>query len=554
MADKKLKTNPNLSDNPDRFLWWKHGIIYQIYPRSFQDTNDDGIGDINGIIQHLDYIQSLGVDAIWLSPINPSPDVDFGYDVADYHTIDPKFGNLQDFDRLLKEAHKRDLHIIMDLVLSHSSDQHRWFQESRKSKDNPYHDWYIWRDPASGGGVPNNWQSTFGGGAWEYDQNLDQYYYHMFTKEQPDFNWRNPEVRTALLDVFRYWLDKGVDGFRLDVFNNYFQDQEFRNNPKSEGFGIRRLVHKFDAQKHIYDTNQPEMIGVVEEIREIMDSYPDRYVVGETFAVDSAEARRYIGPKRFHAGFDYRFCKSPFKARAYGQAIQYWDALHGEEAWPNYFLNNHDTPRSTTRFAHGESDAIPKLLLTMQLTLRGTPYLYYGEEIGMRDVRLSYSQIQDPVGKRYWPFEKGRDACRSPMQWNARPNAGFTAGNPWLPLTRDYKVRNVDAQLNQASSTLSFYKDLIKLRKQHPALYAGKINLIDVENEDLLVYERIEGSERMLIVLNFSRRTQTHQLPVENYNQWELLFTGNEAITSQMSENELNLPAYGFAILISRSE
>ncbi len=535
-------------------LWWKNGIIYQIYPRSFQDSNSDGIGDLVGVIQHLDYLQDLGVDAIWFSPINPSPDVDFGYDVADYHTIDPKFGNLQDFERLLQEAHKRDLHVIMDLVLSHSSDQHRWFQESRKSKDNPYHDWYIWRDPAPDGGKPNNWLSNFGGSAWEYDKNLGQYYYHAFAKGQPDLNWRNPEVRSTMLDVFRYWLDKGVDGFRLDVFNNYYQDALFRDNPRNEGFSIRKVLRKFDAYDHIYDTDQPEMMGVVEDIRKIMDSYPERYVVGETYLATSAQARTYIGENRLHAGFDYAFCNSPFSARAYGQAIQYWDALHGEEAWPNYFFNNHDTPRSTTRFAKGESDAIPKLLLAMQLTVRGTPYLYYGEEIGMRDISLARSQIQDPVGKRYWPFNKGRDGCRSPMQWNAKQNAGFTTGEPWLPVNKDYIVRNVDSQAASPASLLTFYKELIQLRRAHPALNAGNLDMIKTDNDDLLVYQRQAGDEKMLIVLNFSKQINTYQLPTGDFNKWELLYAGNEAIISQMAENDLHLPAYGFGILISRSE
>lgn len=535
-------------------LWWKNGIIYQIYPRSFQDSNSDGIGDLVGVIQHLDYLQDLGVDAIWFSPINPSPDVDFGYDVADYHTIDPKFGNLQDFERLLQEAHKRDLHVIMDLVLSHSSDQHRWFQESRKSKDNPYHDWYIWRDPAPDGGKPNNWLSNFGGSAWEYDKNLGQYYYHAFAKGQPDLNWRNPEVHSTMLDVFRYWLDKGVDGFRLDVFNNYYQDALFRDNPRNEGFSIRKVLRKFDAYDHIYDTDQPEMMGVVEDIRKIMDSYPERYVVGETYLATSAQARTYIGENRLHAGFDYAFCNSPFSARAYGQAIQYWDALHGEEAWPNYFFNNHDTPRSTTRFAKGESDAIPKLLLAMQLTVRGTPYLYYGEEIGMRDISLARSQIQDPVGKRYWPFNKGRDGCRSPMQWNAKQNAGFTTGEPWLPVNKDYIVRNVDSQAASPASLLTFYKELIQLRRAHPALNAGNLDMKKADNDDLLVYQRQAGDEKMLIVLNFSKQINTYQLPTGDFNKWELLYAGNEAIISQMAENDLHLPAYGFGILISRSE
>lgn len=531
-------------------LWWKNGIIYQIYPRSFQDTNGDGIGDLAGIVQRLDYLKDLGIDAIWLSPINPSPDVDFGYDVSDYHTIDPKYGNLQDFERLLTEAHSRDIHIIMDLVLNHTSDQHRWFQESRKSVSNPYHDWYIWRDPKEDGGKPNNWLSTFGGSGWELDKSLNKYYYHMFNKHQPDLNWRNPEVRSTMLDIFRYWLDKGVDGFRLDVFNNYYKDEALRDNPKRKGMNLR----KFDAYEHIYDSSQPEMIAVVKDIRAILDQYPERYVVGETFLADSAHARTYIGCDRLHAGFDYAYTNSDFSAKAFGKAIQYWDALHAEEAWPNYFFNNHDTKRSSTRFAKGEDDSILKLLATMHLTLRGTPYLYYGEEIGMRDISLTRAQIQDPVGKHYWPFYLGRDGCRSPMQWNASANAGFTTGQPWLHLNKDFKVRNVENQTSSAASLLNFYKDLIKLRREFSALNAGTIDLLESGESDLLVYERRSEGQRMLVVLNFSRDIRTYQLPTEDFNKWELLFVGNEAITSHMAEDLLHLPAYGFAILISRSE
>lgn len=531
-------------------LWWKNGIIYQIYPRSFQDTNGDGIGDLTGIIQHLGYLQDLGIDGIWLSPITPSPDVDFGYDVSDYHTIDPKYGNLQDFERLINEAHKRDIHIIMDLVLNHTSDQHRWFQESRKSVTNPYHDWYLWRDPNPEGGPPNNWYSHFGGSAWEFDETLGKYYYHMFNKHQPDLNWRNPEVRSMMLDIFRYWLDKGVDGFRLDVFNNYYKDKDFRDNPVQKGFHVR----KFDAYEHLYDTSQPEMIDVVKDIRAILDQYPERYVVGETFLADSAHARTYIGEDRLHAGFDYAYTHSDFSARAFGKAIQFWDALHGDEAWPNYFFNNHDTKRSSTRFAKGEDDRILKLLAAMHLTVRGTPYLYYGEEIGMRDISLTRSQIQDPVGKFYWPFYIGRDGCRSPMQWNAQENAGFTTGKPWLHVHKNYLVRNVANQSESQASLLNFYKQLIQLRRKHTALNAGDINLLDVADKDLLVYERSADAERVLVVLNFSRDIKTYQLPTGEFNQWELLYAGNDAVTSHMAENDLHLPAYGFGILISRSE
>ena len=535
-------------------LWWQHGIIYQIYPRSFQDTNADGIGDLPGIIQHLDYLQDLGVDGIWLSPINPSPDRDFGYDVSDYNAIDPKFGTMQDFDTLLTEAHRRGIHIILDLVLNHTSDLHPWFQESLKSRENPYHDWYLWHDPAPDGDYPNNWVSIFGGPAWEYNRELNQYYYHMFTPQQPDLNWRNPQVRQEMLDVFRFWLDRGVDGFRLDVFNEYFKDKDFRNNPRKPGFHLL----PFDRYEHIYDTSQPEMFPLLKEIRGIVDSYTERYVVGETFLADAVHARLYIGPDLLHAGFDYGYAKSPWGARSFGNAIAFWDALHGEEAWPNYFLNNHDTPRSSVRYVTGENDARLKLLAGMHLTVRGTPYLYYGEEIGMRDTRYRRSELKDPVGKRYWPFNKGRDGCRSPMQWDASLNAGFSSVQPWLRTNPDYPLRNVQAQSEDPHSLYHFYKQLIQLRRENPALYAGALDLLPLENESVLVYKRTAAEQQALIALNFSNREQKISIPLAAANgsktenqAWQLLFGGNDAVQSSLTENHVQLPAYGLAILIA---
>lgn len=526
-------------------LWWQHGIVYQIYPRSFMDTNGDGIGDLPGIIQRLDYLHELGVDAIWLSPINPSPDRDFGYDVADYYSIDPKYGNLADFDRLLEEAHARDIHIILDLVLNHTSDQNEWFKESLKSRDNPYHDWYLWRDPAEGGGVPNNWTAFFGGPGWEYNAELNQYYFHMFEATQPDLNWRNPQVREAMLGIFKYWLDKGVDGFRLDVFNAYFKDEEFRSNPRKPGVALRR----FDAWQHLYDVSQPEMIPLLQEVRALLDQYPERYVVGETFLADSAQARSYIGADRLHAGFDYAYSRTNFSARAFRRSISDWDARHGEEAWPNYFFNNHDIARSSTRFCAGEEDARLKLLAAMHLTVRGTPYLYYGEEIGQRDISLKRSELLDPVGKRYWPFHKGRDGCRAPMQWAGSEGGGFSTGKPWLPLHADYRLRNVENQKTSPASLLNSYKALIRLRRAHEALYAGSMTMLPCEQSDLLVYERRTAKERVLVVLNFSRMIRSYKLDCADANPWSLLYGGNDALTSQMSADLLQLPAYGVAIL-----
>jgi alpha-glucosidase len=529
--------------------WWRDGVIYQIYPRSFQDSNNDGIGDLQGIIQRLDYLKDLGIDGIWLSPINPSPDVDFGYDVSDYLAIDPKFGTLQDFEQLLQKAHQRNIHIILDLVLNHTSDQHYWFQESLKSKDNPFHDWYIWRDPAPDGDYPNNWLAIFGGSGWEYNSNLNQYYYHTFCPEQPDLNFRNPQVREAVLDVFRTWLERGVDGFRLDVFNAYFKHRELRDNPRKRGVHLR----PYDRFEHVNDCSQPEMFPFLQEIRRLVDQYPDRYVVGETFLASPVQARMYIAPDLLHAGFDYAYANSPWSAAAFGNAIAYWDALHGEKDWPNYFLNNHDNPRSATRYVTGEDDARLKLLACMHLTVRGTPYLYYGEEIGMRDTRYKRKEIQDPVGKRKWLSVQGRDGCRSPMQWDASANAGFSPAKPWLRINPNFPARNVQLQESDPQSLLSYYRALIRLRRENPALHSGRLELLPLENESVLVYWRHADFQHALVVLNFSNRTQQIKLPaLEDENRfWKLLFDGGRAAELVLDPESLSLPAYGTVILLS---
>ncbi|MHC1739944.1 MAG: alpha-glucosidase [Anaerolineaceae bacterium] len=483
------------------FLWWRDGVIYQIYPRSYADSNNDGIGDLPGIISKLDYLSDLGVDALWLSPIYPSPDKDFGYDVADYFAIDPKYGTMADFDLLLSEAHKRNIHIVLDLVLNHTSDQSAWFQASKSSRDNAYRDWYIWRDPSGNEKTPpNNWKSVFGGPGWQYDENSGQYYFHMFVKEQPDLNWRNPETYQKMLDVFRFWLDRGVDGFRLDVFNEYFKDDQFRNNPPK--FGIR----PFDRQAHIYDVNRPEMMGVLKDIRTILDGYPERYAVGETFMATTEEAANYIGPEKLHAGFDFNFLQCPWNPKRFLDVITKWDSLLSTDAWPNYVLNNHDQPRSATRYGQGENDERLKVAAAMLLTLRGTPFLYYGEEIGMRDIRLKRSELQDPVGVRYWPIPVGRDGCRSPMQWDESENAGFGTRKPWLKVHPNYRMRNVKAQTEDETSLFHFYKRLLAIRKSTPALQRGSFIPLTYDPRRLLAYLRQDAEQTVLIVLNFGKR------------------------------------------------
>ncbi len=520
----------------DDYLWWRDGIIYQIYPRSFADSNGDGIGDLNGITGRLDYLADLGVDGLWLSPIYPSPDVDFGYDVADYTAIDPKFGTMEDFDRLVREAKKRDLHIVMDLVLNHTSDQHAWFQQSRQSRDNPYRDYYLWRPAQPGGGKPNNWQSIFGGGGWELDAQTGEYYFHMFCKEQPDVNWRNPKVRQAMLDVFRFWLGRGVDGFRLDVFNAYFKDEQLRSNPPKWG------IRPFDWQRHVHDIDQPEMLPLLREIRGVLDEQPGRFAVGETFLGGSERAASYVGDDLLHAAFDFTLLNSPWQPQRFLQAVQGWEAVLPPGAWPNYVLNNHDQPRSATRYGVGEHDGRLKVAAAMLLTLRGTPFLYYGEEIGMRDVPVARNEIQDPVGRHYWPFHKGRDGCRAPMQWGEGPNYGFSSGMPWLKMHPNSAERNVARQMEDPNSLLNFYRKLIALRKATPALRRGLFQPVSFDPQRVLAYLRTDGEQSVLVALNFGRRRTRLVLGrTLRERPWKLLLSSHRTELPEMADGLLPL-------------
>lgn len=491
----------------DEYIWWRDGIIYQIYPRSFMDGNNDGVGDLKGIIARLDYLADLGVDAIWLSPVYPSPDKDFGYDVSNYVDIDPRYGSLADFDTLVLEAHQRQIRVVMDLVLNHTSDEHPWFQQSRSSLDNPYRDWYIWRPGRSGSKPPNNWQSVFGGKGWEYDQKTGEYYFHMFLREQPDINWRNPDVRSAMLNVFRFWLDRGVDGFRLDVFNGYFKDAGLHDNPAQ--FGLRG----FDRQQHIYDADQPEMHSLLDEIRAMLDSYGSHYAIGETFLSNPEKARIYSGARKLHAAFNFKVTQQRWQAERFARCIQEWEELNQPDGWPNYVLNNHDISRSTTRYHFDPADRMAKVAAAMLLTLRGTPFMYYGEEIGLRDVKLTRSEIMDPPGKKYWPIYKGRDGCRGPMQWDDSPQAGFSKAKPWLKVHPEYHKRNVKQQLAEPDSLLNFYRAAIYLRRNLPALTRGTFRLLEGMPASVLAYLREMDSQQVLVILNFAKWKAAVTLP-----------------------------------------
>ncbi len=533
----------------EEFLWWRDGVIYQIYPRSFADSNNDGIGDLDGITAKLDYLEDLGVDAIWLSPIYPSPDVDFGYDVADYRGIDSKFGDMSDFDLLLESAHEHNIRIVMDLVLNHTSDQHPWFKESRKSKENPKYDWYMWHDGNLNGGVPNNWQSRMGGSGWAWEETRNQYYFHMFFKEQPDLNWRNPQVRKNILDMMDYWLTKGVDGFRLDVFNAYFKDPLYRNNPFKLG------LPGFERQLHIYDIDQPEMMPLLAEMRNLLDSYPERYIVGETFMASPGRAASYSGPNALNATFDFSFLENRFRANGFHRSINRWESLLKDHTWPNYVLNNHDVPRSASRYVRGEDDARLKVLAAMLLTLRGTPFLYYGEEIGMRDIKINKkAEVKDPVGRHYWPFYKGRDGCRSPMQWNGQMNGGFSEHSPWLPVHENYIYRNVENQKQNPDSLFHFYRRLLKIRKENAALQKGMYQPLTFDPRRLLAYVRQTSDQIVLIALNFSRRKVGLVISSSLLrHDWELLISTHRDQLPQIEDRRIKLEPYEVLVITSKN-
>lgn len=520
-------------------LWWKDGIIYQIYPRSYLDTNQDGIGDLPGITSRLDYLQNLGVDAIWLSPVYPSPQADFGYDVSNYTDIDPSYGTLDDYDRLIQEAHKRKIRVIMDLVLNHTSDEHPWFVESRRSRENPYRDWYIWKDPNPKGGPPNNWYSVFGGKAWKFDPQTGQYYLHLFHEKQPDLNWRNPLVQKAILGVLKFWLDRGTDGFRLDVFNAYFKHPEFPDNP-TRIWGLRG----FENQEHVYDIDQPEMIPLLQEFRQLMNRYPETYAVGETFLSTPLKAAKYCGDDRLHAAFNFSFLECRWNPQNFLRAILNWEKALGNHIWPNYVLNNHDNRRSVSRWKDNDSDQRARLAISMLLTLRGTPFLYYGEEIGMRELKVKQSEIMDPPGKRYWPVYKGRDGCRSPMQWDENPQAGFSKAPPWLRVNPDHIERNVTAQEKDPGSLLHVYKELIALRRRNDTLKHGDFSTLDQRNRKCLVYLRRCNHQQVLIALNFSNRHQHLKLDLPPTQKWNLLFSIRQVNLQKANINVLHLEPF----------
>ncbi len=501
-----------MTATPQR-LWWQTGVVYQIYPRSFKDTNGDGVGDLIGIVEKLDYLsETLGVDAIWLSPFYPSPMADFGYDVANYTDVDPLFGNLAAFDELVAQAHRRGLKVIIDWVPNHTSDQHPWFIESRSSRTNPKRDWYVWRDAKPDGSPPNNWLSVFAGPAWEWDEATGQYYLHSFLKEQPDLNWRNPAVKAAMFDGVRFWLERGVDGFRIDVAHHIMKDPDLRDNPpnpKPVGL-LQYRVREFDMQLHLYDSGHPDIHPLFREFRQLLDAYnvqSPRMSVGEIHIFDWKEWASYYGQNldELHMPFNFALLNVPWQAKEVRQVVDELEAAILPGAWPNYVLGNHDHPRLASSYGPAQARVAAMLLLT----LRGTPTLYYGDEIGMTDVPIPPEEQQDPFGLREPGF--GRDPCRTPMQWTPGLNAGFSAPDTpklWLPLASDYQVVNVERGLADPASILNLYCRLLAYRKATPALQWGSYLAVEGAPDDCYVYLRQAGDQRVLVALNFSDRDQ----------------------------------------------
>jgi alpha-glucosidase len=489
----------------DAPLWWQRGIIYQIYPRSFQDSNADGVGDLPGIVGRLDYLQALGVDALWLSPIYPSPMADFGYDVSDYRDIDPLFGTLADFDRLVAEVHRRGLKLLLDFVPNHTSDEHPWFHEARASRDNPRRDWYIWRDPAPGGGPPNNWLSYFGGSAWQHDAATGQYYLHLFDVKQPDLNWRNPAVQQAMFDALRFWLDRGVDGFRVDVIWLMIKDDQFRDNPPNPAW--KPGDHPISSLLDTYSAGRPEVHPLIAQMRRLLDSYSERLLVGEIYLPTEQLIAYYGTPEapECHLPFNFQLILSPWRAQQIAELIAGYDAALPPGAWPNWVLGNHDQHRIASRTGAEQARVAAMLLLT----LRGTPTMYYGDEIGMHDVPILPEQVQDPQGKNI--PGASRDPERTPMQWDANPGASFTDASPWLPIAADYASNNVAAEDRAPSSILALYRRLIALRRAEPALALGSFRLLSGV-DDVLAYIREHDGRQLLVALNLGAQARSFAL------------------------------------------
>ncbi|NOZ65246.1 MAG: alpha-glucosidase [Alphaproteobacteria bacterium] len=528
----------------NKISWWDNAVVYQIYPRSLLDSNGDGIGDIPGIIEKLDYISGLGVDAIWISPFFKSPMKDFGYDISDYRELDPIFGTLDDFDDLIKQAHKRNLKVIIDQVLSHTSDQHAWFQESRQSRDNPKTDWYVWADAKDNGDVPNNWLAIFGGSAWQWDDSRQQYFLHNFLTNQPDLNYHNDDLRRQILEEVEFWLKRGVDGFRLDALNFCYHDKELRDNPfkplkerRGRGFSPD---NPYAAQYHIYDSDQPEILGFLEDLRRLIDRYPGVMTMGEINTENSLKtiANYTAGNKRLNMAYSFELLVDDFSGSHIRETVEKQMAqMNG--GTPCWAISNHDVVRVLSRWGGDNPDPeMAKMLTALLCSLPGTICSYQGEELGLTQADIAQEQLRDPFGIQFWPAFKGRDGCRTPMPWtDTKANAGFTEGTPWLPIPEEHLAHTVDQQESNPDSVLNSFKSFLTWRKQQKALLHGDINFIDTD-KNILAFTRCDEAQTVYACFNMTAQQKTITLP--NH-----VTACRPSDTPLLSGNQVTLPPYG---------
>ena len=528
--------------------WWRGAVIYQVYPRSFQDSDGDGVGDLPGVTSRLDHVARLGADAVWLSPIFRSPMADMGYDVSDYTDVDPLFGTLADFDRLVARAHALGLKVMLDQVVSHTSDLHPWFVESRSSRDNPRADWYVWADPLPDGAPPGNWLSVFGGSAWEWESRRRQYYLHNFLAGQPDLNFHNPAVQDAVLEVLRFWLERGVDGFRFDTVNYYFHDRKLRSNPPAERGETAPTVNPYEMQNHVFDKNRPENVAFLKRVRTLMDNYADRTTVGEV-GEGGAKAIEIMaeytrGPKRLHMAYSFEMLGASYDARHFRKAVERFFRA-APDGWPCWSFSNHDVVRHVSRWgAHGaDPQALAAQTAALLLSLPGSACIYQGEELGLGEAVLEFHELTDPPGIRFWPEYKGRDGCRTPMPWDGEaPHAGFTTGLSWLPVKPEQAEGHVAGQEADPGSTLAFYRRMLAWRRTRPALRTGGVRFFRTE-EPVLAFVRQAPEGEVACVFNLSPRE------VEARVRGLSLAADAPAQAASLAGRRLTLGPSGFAFL-----
>ncbi|WP_266183820.1 alpha-glucosidase family protein [Dyella humicola] len=531
-----------MSDAP----WWRGAVTYQIYPRSFMDTNGDGVGDLPGIIDKLDYVAGLGVDAIWIAPFFRSPMADFGYDIADYRDVDPLFGTLADFDLLLAKAHRLGLKVMIDQVLSHTSAEHAWFKESRESRDNPKADWYVWADAKDDGTPPNNWLSLFGGCAWQWEPRRGQYYLHNFLTSQPDLNFYNPDVRQSVLDNVQFWLDKGVDGLRLDAINFCYHDRELRDNPPKPA--DQRVGRGFSPdnpyafQYHYFNNTRPENLAFLEDLRALMDRYQDVAAIGEISSEDSlATTAEYTSGRRLHMGYSFELLTNDFNAAYIRSTVQNLEAQM-LEGWPCWAISNHDVERVLSRWGNGDASVrLANMLSAMVCSLRGSVCVYQGEELGLTEAEVPYEALQDPYGITFWPTFKGRDGCRTPIPWNDGINAGFSVGEPWLPVPAEHRALAVALQDAEPHSALNGFRAFMAWRKSQPALRWGDIRFLDTP-EPVLAFTRRHGNDTVLAAFNLSH--EAVETPLAGMDAVTPI-NGHGLAHGDLSNGRLTLPGHG---------